>query len=412
MERRWLVLIAVSLMFFFITSATFQSLGVVLFTMAKDLRWSQTEAGASFSVLGMTCCLSSLAPMALVNRIGTRWTMLLGGWTLGAGFLLAFVSHALPTFLVATGLMGVGFSLSANIPGVYLLAHWFPVRSGRVIGAYLMCGAFGGVAGPPVVQLVIAAGGWRSLWLVLAVAAAAMGLLCLLLIRDRTAPAATEHAAGPSASGASGWSRLEAIRTPQFVITALGMVVTEACVTVVHSAGVSHFSKLGLSPLFAAWMLSLQALMATAGKGLSGTLGDWISPRLLLAGGLVLESLGMVLLGFAAARPVAYAFAIVFGLGWGTAYLSITVILIRYFGARTGSAVLSIVWLATVVASLGPAGAGMVADRLGTFTPAFTVGGALLLPIAVAVLLMRPPVRKPSPGRAPAEASCLADPAA
>lgn len=409
MERRWLVLAAVSLMFFFITAATFQSLGVVLFTMARELRWTQTEAGASFSVLGMSCCLSSLVPMALVDRIGARWTMLIGGWMLAAGFLLAFAAHGLPLFLLATGLMGVGFSLSANIPGIYLLAHWFPVRSGRVIGAYLMCGAFGGVAGPPLVQLVIAQGGWRLLWLALAALAAGMGLVCLALVRDRAAPAAAEQS--PRIPAAPAWTRRQAVATPQFVILALGMVVTEACVTVVHSAGVQHLSRLGLPPLFAAWMLSLQALAATAGKGLSGALGDWIEPRLLLAGGLALESLGLVLLGLAHSQPLAYAFAVVFGLGWGAAYLSITVILIRYFGPRTGSDVLSLVWLATVFASLGPAGAGATADRLGTFTPAFLVGAGLLTPIALAVLLMRAPTRKAAPA-GQAQAGYAAGPAA
>jgi MFS family permease len=394
-----LVLIAVSLMFFFISAATFQSLGVVLFTMAKELRWTQTEAGASFSVLGLTCCLSSLAPMAMVNRIGSRWTMLIGGLMLAAGFLLAFDAHALPIFLLATGLMGVGFSLAANIPGVYLLARWFPNRSGRVIGAYLMCGAFGGVAGPPLAQLVIAAGGWRFLWLVLAWVAVAIGLLCLLLIRDRGSPAVSEESSSPSPSEAVEWRLGDALRTPQFIAVGLGMVITEACVTVVNSAGVSHFSRLGLTPLFAAGMLSLQALTATVGKGVSGALGDWISPRLLLVGGLVLESVGMVLLGFASSQPIAYAFAILFGLGWGVAYLSITVILINDFGPRTGSAALSIVWLATALSSLGPAGAGMVADRWGSFSPAFEVGGGLLLPIAIAVLMLRPPVRKRAPQR-------------
>ena len=411
MDRKWLVLIAVSLMFFFISSTTFMSLGVLLFAMSRDLHWSQTQAGGGFTVLGLACCLSSLVPMALVNRIGSRWTLLLGGLTLAAGFFLASLMHGLVLYFLAMALLGLGFSLSANIPGVYLLARWFPTRSGRVIGVYLMFGAFGGVAGPPLAQAVMAQAGWRVWWLALAVAATAMGVLCLLLIRDgETAGASVPSDDGVPAAGPADWRYREAVLTPQFAILAAGMVITEACVTVVHSAAVIHFSRMGISTAFAAGMLSLQAFMATAAKGLSGALGERISPRLLLAGGLVLQALGVILLGRADSPTMAYAFALTFGAGWGTAYLTITVLLINYFGARTGSAVLSLVWLLTAFASLGPAGAGMISDRFGSFSPAFAIGGALLLPIALATLLMRPPMRKAQASAPPLAEPLVADP--
>jgi MFS family permease len=384
MQRKWLVLIAVSVVFFFISAATFMSLGVLLGPMAQDLHWSQTEAGAGYTALGLSCCLSSLLPMALAGRIGMRWTMMLGGLLLAAGFLFAAAARDLGVFLSAAILMGVGFTLTANIPGVYLLARWFPARSGRVIGAYLMCGAFGGVAGPPIAHAVAASEGWRAWW----------GLLTVI-------------AAGLSPAGAdptgSEWRYRDAVLTPQFAILALGMVITEACVTVVHSAAVIHFGKMGLTPAFATLMLSLQALMATSAKGASGAMSERINPRLMLAGGLGLEAVGMILLASVHSPALAIGFALAFGIGWGTAYLTITVLLINYFGPRTGSAVLSLVWLLTAFASLYPTLAGFVADRFGSFSLAFDGGGALLAPIALAVLVMRRPLE-----RAPSEPRLIA----
>ena len=410
MHRKWLILIAVSIMFFFISAATFMSLGVVLFEMIKALRWTQTEAGVSFSILGLACCLSSPVPMALVSRIGSHWTMAAGGFTLAAGFALAALTHVVWQFYLGTALMGVGFSLSANIPGVYLVAEWFPQKSGRIIGAYLMCGAFGGVAGPPAAQALIAAQGWRVYWAVLAVIASGLGLLCSVLIRDKAAATAGGDAGAITPDAAPAWSYRAAMLTPQFAILAASMVVTEACVTIVHSAAVIHFSKLGIPSSFAALMLSLQALMATMAKGGSGALGDWLNPRRLLVGGLVLEGLGMIVLGSAGSHGLAYTFAILFGIGWGTAYLTITVLLIDYFGPATGSAVLSLVWLLTAFASLGPAAAGLVADRFGTFTPVLDASGALLLPLALAALLMRRPTLRAmsAPERASSAAEALA----
>jgi len=390
MQRKWLVLIAVSVMFFFISAATFMSLGVVLPEMIKALRWTQTEAGAGFSILGLACCLTSPVPMALASRIGARWTMAAGGLTLASGFLMAALTQTIWEFYLGAALMGLGFTLSANIPGVYLVARWFPQRSGRIIGAYLMCGALGGVVGPPAVLALTADEGWRVYWSILAMVAVSLGLLCGLLIRDKDS-AEDAVATGADPVPAPVWSYRAAVLTPQFAILAAGMVVTEACVTIVHSAAVIHFSNLGIPPAFAALMLSLQALMATMAKGGSGALGERLDTRYLLVGGLVLEGLGMMVLGSANSHGMAYVFAVLFGIGWGTAYLTITVLLIDYFGAATGSAVLSLVWLLTALASLGPAAAGVVADRFGTFTPVLDVSGALLLPLAMAALLMRRP---------------------
>ncbi len=72
MERKWLILVTCALMFFFISAATFMSLGVVLYSMIPSLRWTQTEAQSSYSILALGCCLSSLLPMAMVNCSAAR----------------------------------------------------------------------------------------------------------------------------------------------------------------------------------------------------------------------------------------------------------------------------------------------------------------------------------------------------
>ena len=396
MERKWLVLIAVSLMFCFVTGSTFMSMGVVLYSMISDLQWSQTAAGTSFSLLGLACCFSSPLPAILMNRIGSRWTMCLGGALLTMGFACAYLAKDIWLFYCAMGFLGVGFSLSANITGVFLLASWFP-NSSRVIGVYLMFGAFGGVIGPPFVNAIVTtSGNWRINWLVMSVLAAVAGVLCLIFVRDRR-PEGTEEGvtAKPIAKTERDWNFKDAVIKPQFMVTAAAMVLTEACVTTLHSAGISHLANMGNTAVFAAYMLSMQSMMATIAKGAAGTLSDYIQPKYLLAFGLGLECVGMVLLSQASSHAMGYAFALAFGIGWGTAYLAVTVILINYFGPNTGSSLLSTVWLLTVVAAAGPTIAGMVADRTGSYSSVFWLGGIILLPIAFGVLVMRAP-RRPS----------------
>ncbi|MEA1647921.1 MFS transporter [Nitrospirillum sp. BR 11164] len=149
MRREWLVLAAVSLSFFFLNAATFASLGVVLYTMVGELHWSFKAAGFSFSLLGIACGLSSVFPTTLMKRIGPRYTMALGGLVLVAAYMLASYTHGLVAFYAAMLLLGLGYSLTGNVPAIYAIACWFPRRSARMIGLYLMIGAFGGVVGPP-----------------------------------------------------------------------------------------------------------------------------------------------------------------------------------------------------------------------------------------------------------------------
>ncbi|MGH8445884.1 MAG: CynX/NimT family MFS transporter [Solimonas sp.] len=390
MRRQWWVLAAVTLSFFFLNAATFTSLGVALYSMLAELHWSQTAAGFSFTLLGLACGLSSPLPAALMKRIGVRWTVALGGVTLAVGFLLAFSTHGLVSFYIAMLLLGIGYSLAGNVPGIYAIATWFPDSSARMIGVYLMGGAFGAVVGPTLVQTIVAlSGSWRIHWLTMAFVAAAIGLVCYACIRDAEGTFGAERA--PRAEAAGDWTYWDAILTPQFLLVALSMALTMACVTTIHSVAVTHLTHLGSSQAFAAFMLSMMALVTTLAKGAAGPMCERLPSRLLLAGGLLLQALGVVLFAGASTPALVYAFALVFGLGWGFAYLAASVLLLEYFGRETGSQVLSVVWLLTTVAAAGPLAAGAIADRFDTFAPIFYVYAGLLLVAALPIALMQPP---------------------
>jgi MFS family permease len=401
-KRKWRVLAAVSLLFFFVSGSTFSSLGIVLFAMAGELHWSMAEAGASFSVLGLACCLTSPLPALLMRRIGSRMTLFAAGLTLACGFGLACYSHTLWTFYAAMALLGAGFTLGANIPGVFLLAGWFPQRAARMIGIYLMFGAFGGVVAPPLVQRLVAVNGWRVHWLVMLACAAGLAVFCLVAVLDAGSGATnrSDNAPDVGSSEPRGWAYRQALATPQFLILALAMIVTQTTVTTLHSAAVPHFTRLGLTAEFTALMLSLQALLATLAKGLAGSLAERFDPRVALVGGLIVHAAGLFLLGNAKTHTLGYLFALTFGLGWGSVYLAVTVLMLRYFGRECGTTLMSTVWLLTGFAAAGPALAGLLADRFGTFAPVFDACAWLLVPIALAAWLMGTPRLRPTAAKA------------
>jgi MFS family permease len=393
MQRRWWVLAAVMVSFFFLNASTFTSLGVALHRMAADMHWSQTAAGFSFSLLGIACGLSSPLPAVLLRHIGARWTITLGGVTLMTGFMLAAASHGLIAFYLAMVLLGVGYSLAGNVPAVYVIAAWFPQTTPRTIGVYLMAGASGAIVGPPLVQVIIAAsGGWRTHWLVMAVAAAAIGAVSFLCVCDPAADATRDGKTLQSGWTVDhGWTSREAMMTPQFVLVAASVALNLACVTTIHGIAVNHLTQLGATEVVAAFGLSMMAVAATVAKGIAGAVCERVPARALLAAGAALQALGMTVFAFADSSISIATFALIFGVGWGISYLAANVLLLEYFGRDTGSQLLAMTYMFSTIAAAGPLVAGATADHFGTFAPVFYLLAVLLAIIAVPIAAMGKP---------------------
>ncbi|MDQ1153649.1 CynX/NimT family MFS transporter [Brevundimonas sp. SORGH_AS_0993] len=393
MPRKYLVMFAASLGFFFITATTFTSLGYVLYTMVGELHWSQAAAGLSFACLGLACGLSSPLPPLLMKWFGSRWTMFLGGMVLAAGFGLASIIQHIYLFFLATSLMGIGFSLIAPAPAVYLLATWFPKTAARWVGFYFMAGAFGGVVGPLIVGAVVGlTGSWRLHWMVMAGAAAVVGLVCLICVRDAVKVETTDQVKAAGSGGIEvespiDWTVSAALRSRAFLFLALAMIVVQTVVTTMHSVLVTHVASLGGGSAPGAIAMSLLALTGTLAKGVTGALSEKTNPKGLLVGGLLLQSAAIFLLSLSHSPVLAYVFALIFGVGWGLSWLSAHILLLRYFGSAIAGEMVAMATMATTFAVLGPILAGWVADETGAFVPVFFFFAGLLAVVALSTAL-------------------------
>jgi MFS family permease len=392
MRRAWWIFGVVSLLFFFITAATFASLGGVLYRMASELHWSLSAAGSSFALLCLACGLASPLPAILMKRIGTRWTMVSGSVILTIGFALAAVSQSLWVFLVSSGLMGLGFTLTANIPSVYLLASWFPATAPRIIGFYFMAGALGGVIGPPLVNAIVETSGWRTHWAITAVVAAIIGCLASLVLKDADASVSqvTSDKEAAAASG-GGWTPRAAILTRQFLIIAITLLVIQTVVTTVHGMIVAHLARLGATTAFGALIMSIIGLSDSVAKGVAGTVTARIGSKRVLVGGILMLCAAVALLAFARAPLIACAFAVVLGVGWGASWLSANLLLLEYFGRSIAAETVATASLITTIAIVGPIAAGRIADVTGTFVPFFYILAGIMLVTALVCTTLRSP---------------------
>ena len=379
------VLAAVSAIFLFGGATTFATLGLALFAMQAQFHWSDAQAGGGFLALGLSCCALSMLPVALLPRIGGRWTCVAGCLAFGLGFLVAAATQNLATIYAATVIFGLGYSLVANTAGIFLLAGWFGTRAPRVIGVYLTIGTLGGALGPPIVQWLIMAGGWRFYWLSMAAVAAALAGFCAAAIREPPLSTAETGAAGEKTYPPA----RAALSSMHFLVIASAMVITQLCILTISGIAPAHLAALKWSPDAASRFLGAQGLIGTIGTAGAGWFADRLHPRTMQAISLATMALGVALLAYGSSVIVLAAAAAAFGLGWSVACVAITLYLIRLFGPRSGSTALSAIWTLSGLAAAGPWAAGLWADHVGSFVQPMLTLAVLPLLLVPATLQLR-----------------------
>ena len=170
--------------------------------IAQDLAASFQTSAASLGVLAATYfyvyTLMQVPTGILVDTLGPRRILLLGGIVAGGGSLLFGMAGSLDAALAGRTLIGLGVSV-VFISMLKIIAVWFEEhRFASVVGLSMLLGNLGSVlAGAPLSALAQAAG-WRGVFVGVGILSLTLGLLSWILVRDR--PDAAGVAASPAPS--------------------------------------------------------------------------------------------------------------------------------------------------------------------------------------------------------------------
>ncbi|MBV9551065.1 MAG: MFS transporter [Alphaproteobacteria bacterium] len=386
--RALTTLLLVSALFFLVTAATFNALGPALTDMMGELKWSGSQAGAGFSLLGVFCGLTATIPAFLIRHMGVRLTLALGGVVMAGAFACLATAHGLPLYFAGCALAGLGFTLLATVPATYLLARNFQ-RPAFIFGLYFTLGQGGAVAGPLLYLWIAGMGGWRMVWMVAGIVILLTALLAALLVHP-----GAEIAAGaerdPEITRES-WTVKAALRTPQFAVLAAAYSIFLFVDLTVNAFSIPHLAAHGVGETVAVSLLSLGALINAGGRLGGGLLSRFVDAKILLAVALLLLAIGLLALSAGSGTAFLLLYAAGIGIGSGLTFFASTILLLDYFGRKPNLELFATVNLISTVGSVGPAFAGFVFDRSGSFSPAFVLLAVLVAVILVAVLRMKPP---------------------
>ncbi|MFZ5930693.1 MAG: MFS transporter [Pseudomonadota bacterium] len=405
----WIILAALSGIYFFAVGTVVYGFSVIIPEMITAMNWTRSEASLGYSILAFVMGMSGPVAAYCINRFGARMTMTAGGIIGVFGAVCSFSMNSLAQYYIFIGIVALGLALLSVVPGLHILAHWFARKRALAIGIFMSMGGVGAFFAAPAISLMVqATGNWRDAWLVMAGTMLIGTVIAAIFVRETPAHKGTfvdgldpatvsaqtsAHKPAQVHQSTISWEIKDALRTiPYWMIVAAVSAVVFGH-GVVNSQGVLHLRDLGISPVTAASAIGIIGMLGAAGRLFTGILGDRIDPRYLLAFGLVAELAGIVLLIFANNIVMVYIFAVVFGAGNGMAIVAGPALLANYFGNRNYASLIAIRGLiVTPVSALGPIIAGYTFDSTGSYTSVFLSFAVIgLIPVLI-LLIMRPPM--------------------
>ncbi len=367
------------------------ALGMLLPSMAAGLSLSYTQCGTigTANFLGYLAAVVSAGPLAA--RIGARRLVVLALLAIAASMLLVSRAATFPAVVALYAVTGFG-SGSANVPVMGLIARWFDSSGrGRAAGFASIGSGFAIIASGALIPWVngrYGADGWRTNWFLLAGAVGAIAVIAALLLRDPPAPAVPAGAPLRPAAAQVATARSRPIWLLGLAYALFGytyaIYVTFIVTSLVRERGFSEveagrfWSWVGLLSLLSGPVFGALSDRRGRRAGLMAVFAVQLIAYLFAAGDLprVFLHLSIGLFGFAA---------------WSIPTIMIAAVTDQVGPARALGAFGFITFFFGLGQVAGPAVAGILAERSGSFSSSFLMAAAFAAAaILVSALLPRP----------------------
>jgi sugar phosphate permease len=372
--------------------------------LEAEFGWSRATISFAIGVNIFLYGLIGPFAAAVMDRFGLRRTMLAALVCIAAGVALTpLMTRPWQLILLWGFVVGTGSGATALVLGATVVARWFAVRRGLVIGVLTASTATGQLIFLPVLASLAQAYGWRSVSLSVAGVALALLPVVALLMRDRPEDiglarygAASDDRPPSARRGNPAATALlalrDGLRSRDFWLLSGSFVICGASTngligTHLIPACLDH----GIPQVAGASLLAAMGIFDLVGTTLSGWLSDRWSNRALLAWYYGLRGLSLIYLPFA--FDVSFyglsLFAVFYGLDWIATVPPTVRLATQAFGPDRGPIMFG--WIAAahqLGAALAAFLAGVLRVELGTYLQAFMLSGALCLVAAAMVLFI------------------------
>ena len=405
----WLVVIT-GMVMVIATVPLFHAMTVWAVALDRQFGWPKAQLGLALTLTRVESGLIGPLEGYLVDKVGTRRMVFIGLVILGGAWIFFSRVENLWMFYLAYVLMAVGQGLGSWIPLMTMLNKWFIRRRSSAIGWANVVSRFGALLLVPAIAWCVADMpgriGWQTTALILGIGILVLaGPLSLLIRNDPKDTGDTPDgeayrptAAGLSSASAQAPSRQqdmtasEALRTPAFWLIAFGHGFTSMVILAIMTyLGLLMVDK-GYTGQDAGWVVSAYTGVAMVFQLVGGYSGDRLSKRVGLAFFTAVQAAGVVVLVMADTLPMFFAFAVLFGAGFGGRNPLTVAIRADYFGTGSFGKILgfSTVPMNLLLLTASPF-TGWMYDRYGNYDLAFLILAGLNLVGAVCFIFAARP---------------------
>jgi MFS family permease len=363
---------------------------VVLPQVQAEFQVSRGDASLAYTAMMIGYGLGGVVMGRLADRYGITVPLLLGGVSLGAGFVMAGMAGSIWGFIIAHGLfIGMLGSSSTFAPLLADTSLWFIRRRGIAVAVCASGNYLGGALWPPIVQQTVAAIGWRQTYIGIGVfSVVVMCGLALLMRRRPPLPQAVRAQPGATDKPAMPFGMKTARAQFLLCVAGVGCCVAMA-MPQVHI--VAYCGDLGYGAARGAEMLSLMLACGIVSRLVSGLICDRIGGLRTLVLGSALQGVALLLFLPFDGLASLYVIAALFGLFQGGIVPSYAIIVREHFAANEAGTRVGAVIMATMIGmALGGWLSGKIFDLTGSYHAAFINGiGWNLLNLLIVLFLIR-----------------------
>ena len=399
----WLMVIAGFLVLMVSWGCQF-AFSVFLIPLTEHFGWTRANTAGVFSFNYLLFGAGSIFSGKLTERFGPRAVVGVGGALMGAGLLLsATIQNLWQLYLVYGVIIGLGASTTWG-PLAATVSRWFVARRGLAMGIMSLGVSLGIMVLPPLSRSLITGLGWRMSFILLGLLTGLLVIgISLLLKRDPKEKGLSPYLENPrgsteekipisSLAAGQDWSFSEALVTRTFwmIFAANLFWLIGFYMVSVHLA--AYGTDLGLSPMAAAFAISLIGGGSIFGKLFMGFLSDRIGPQKVIVINMFIQGLSIFGLVASGSTTWIYLLAVLFGFAYGGIAPQLPVLTAQFFGLSSlGSILGALIFSGAVGGAIGPLLGGKIFDLSQSYLGSFSLAGVVVMVSLGLIFLLRPP---------------------
>lgn len=396
LDYKWIILGICFLMTFVCLGFGSSNKGLYLTAITEALDIKRSLFSINDSCRFIASAVINLFFGTLVERFGVRKMTAFGFVSLIASTLIYAYATNIFVFYIGGTLLGIGLAFTTTTMASSVIRRWFKKDIGKYTGIVFAANGIGGAVAAQIASPMINEEGnpfgYRTSYLVVALILLVVGVLAVVLLRERPqneAPVvSTTTKKKVSNETCYGIKYEHAKKHPYFYLSAIMVLLTGFILQGITGVYAAHMKDVGLNAGYIATVVSVFSLSLTASKLVVGALYDRFGLRIILIlcqGSTVLAFLAMVFLSPSASGMVlAMVFAIFYALALPLETLVIPLIVNDMFGVASYDKILGIFCAMNYTGyALGAPIVNLCYDIFGSYKPILLTFSLLMIPICI-----------------------------